>query len=160
MFTVGFHNATTTPFQPGLRQLVEAALSECGAERTGLEAEWRLSDGSALYLFGEEEEHGMLAEYPHLTPAVTAAIFAILRFTHTFLLDGEGQGLVRALGGIGDPRGTLIHAPWIEEVDEDGLHDRLGQIRPNTAAPTPAASSAPRRKASSSILDLLFGKAV
>lgn len=170
MFTVYFSHATTTPYQPGLRQLVEAALVDCGAERTGLEAEVRLSDGALLYLFGEDESEGMLAEYPALTPAVAEAILAILSRTNSFLLgDPHGAALVRAMGVVGDPRAPLFFAPQITEAETaDVLLDLLKQIQEDNAdsEPTSRPTSAPVSRRSSKpgpgsfILDFLFGKAV
>ncbi|HWW12682.1 MAG TPA: hypothetical protein VN018_09200 [Brevundimonas sp.] len=171
MFTVYFSHATTTPFQPGLRQLVEAALVDCGAERTGLEAEVRLSDGALLYLFGEDENEGMLAEYPVLTPTVAEALLTILSRTNSFLLgDPQGAALVRATGVVGDPRAPLIFAPQITESETaDVLLDLLKQIHEDSAEseptprPTPVHAAARRPSKPDrgfSILDFLFGKAV
>lgn len=170
MFTVYFSHATTTPTQPGLRQLVEAALAECGAERTGLEAEVRLNDGALLYLFGEDENDGMLAEYPALTPTVAEALLTILSRTNSFLLgDPRGAALVRASGVVGDPRAPLFYAPEITEIESaDDLLELLKQIHESREdsepASHPAPGSAPRRNSKpgpgSFILDFLFGKAV
>jgi len=169
VFTVYFSHATTTPLQPGLRQLVEAALVDCGAERTGLEAEVRLNDGALLYLFGEDENEGMLAEYPVLTPTVADALLAILIRTHSHLLgDPNGAALVRASGAVGEPRAALMFSPTITEADSaDSLLDLLKQIQESRSdadpLPRPAPGTAPRRNARpglvSSLLDFLFGKA-
>ncbi len=170
MFTVYFSHATTTPSQPGLVQLVEAALADCGAERTGLEAEIRLNDGSLLYLFGDDEEDGMLAEYPVLTPAVAGALLAILSRTNSYLLDDpQSDAFLRASGMVGEPRSLLILSPQISEIDtSESLLELLKHIPENrpdaepTARPTPRP--APRRSSKpsfgSSFLDILFGKAV
>jgi hypothetical protein len=170
VLTVYFSHATTTPFQPGLRQLVEAALVDCGAERTGLEAEVRLNDGALLYLFGEDENEGMLAEYPVLTPTVAEALLAILARTNSFLLgDPQGAALVRATGVVGDPRAPLFFGPQITEADNaDILQDLLKQIQEDNAdsepTPRPTPAPAPRHPSKPdrgfSILDFLFGKAV
>lgn len=170
MFTVYFSHATTTPFQPGLRQLVEAALIDCGAERTGLEAEVRLNDGALLYLFGEDENEGMLAEYPVLTPTVAEALLAILSRTNSFLLgDPRGAALVRAMGVVGEPRAPLIFAPQITEFESaDDLLELLKQIHESREdskpasrpTPAPAARRPSKPGPGSFILDLLFGKAV
>ena len=170
MFTVYFSHATTTPSQPGLRQLVEAALVDCGAERTGLEAEVRLSDGTLLYLFGEDEDDGMLAEYPVLTPTVAEALLTILSRTNSFLLgDPRGAALVRASGVAGEPRAPLFFAPEITESESaDVLLELLKQIHEDNAVseptPRPTPSHATRRPSKPdrgfSILDFLFGKAV
>jgi hypothetical protein len=170
VFTVYFSHATTTPFQPGLRQLVDAALVDCGAEWTGLEAEVRLSDGALLYLFGEDESDGMLAEYPILTSTVAEALLAILSRTNSFLLgDPQGGALVRAMGVVGDTRTPLFFAPQITEADSaDALLELLKQIQEDnadsqpTSRPTPAPVSRRSSKPGpgSIILELLFGKAV
>ncbi len=170
MFTVYFSHATTTPLQPGLRQLVEAALVDCGAERTGLEAEVRLSDGALLYLFGEDENEGMLAEYPVLTLTVAETLLAILSRTNSFLLgDPQGAALVRALGVVGDPRAPLIFKPQITDAETaETLLDLLKQIQEDNADsepnPRPTPAAAPRHPSKPdrgfSILDFLFGKAV
>ncbi|WP_291837829.1 hypothetical protein [Brevundimonas sp.] len=170
MFTVYFSHATTTPFQPGLRQLVEAALVDSGAERTGLEAEVRLNDGALLYLFGEDENEGMLAEYPVLTPTVAEALFAILSRTNSFLLgDLRGAALVRLSGVVGEPRAPLIFAPQITEFESaDDLLELLKQIHESREdsepasrpTPAPAARRPSKPGPGSFILDLLFGKAV
>jgi len=170
VFTVYFSHATTTPSQPGLRQLVEAALVDCGAERTGLEAEVRLSDGTLLYLFGEDEDDGMLAEYPVLTPTVAEALLTILSRTNSFLLgDPRGAALVRASGVAGEPRAPLFFAPEITESESaDVLLELLKQIHEDNAVseptPRPTPSHATRRPSKPdrgfSILDFLFGKAV
>ncbi len=165
MFTVYFHNATTTPFQPGLSQLVRAALENCGAEATGLEAEWRLRDGSLFYLFGEDEDEGMLAEYPVLTEAVSTTIFGLLGYTRCFAVGLRGdQTLVRCTGGVGDPRGVLAQPVFIDEVDHAGLHALLDGLKPNTTQssdvnPGPNPPTSPSRGRSSPIMDFLFGRA-
>ena len=166
MFTVYFSHATTTPSQPGLRQLVEAALVDCGAERTGLDAEVRLYDGALLYLFGEDENDGMLAEYPVLTPTVAEALLMILSRTNSFLLgDPRGAALVRASGVVGDPRAPLIFTPQITESESaDGLLDLLKQIQDARAdappAPRTVVQQTSKPRPGSFILDLLFGKTV
>lgn len=170
MFTVYFSHATTTPFQPGLRQLVEAALVDSGAERTGLEAEVRLNDGALLYLFGENETDGMLAEYPVLTPTVAEALLTILSRTNSFLLgDPRGAALVRLSGVVGEPRAPLIFAPQITEFESaDDLLELLKQIHESREdsepasrpTPAPAARRPSKPGPGSFILDLLFGKAV
>ncbi|RYG08698.1 MAG: hypothetical protein EON96_19525 [Caulobacteraceae bacterium] len=166
MFTVYFSHATTTPSQPGLRQLVEAALVDCGAERTGLEAEVRLHDGALLYLFGEDENDGMLAEYPVLTPTVAEALLMILSRTNSFLLgDPRGAALVRASGVVGAPRAPLIYAPQITESESaDDLLELLKQIHETRADAQPTPRTVVRQtskpRPGSFILDLLFGKAV
>ena len=170
MFTVYFSHATTTPFQPGLRQLVEAALVDCGAKRTGLEAEVRLNDGALLYLFGEDENEGMLAEYPVLTPTVAEALLTILSRTNSFLLgDPHGAALVRAAGIVGDPRAALIFGPQIAEIETaDDLLELLKRIHESRAdsepahrpTPVPAARRSSKPRPGAFILDLLFGKSV
>ncbi|QYC08921.1 hypothetical protein [Brevundimonas nasdae] len=167
MFTVCFTHATTTPSQPGLSQLVEAALADCGAERTGLEAEIRLSDGALLYMFGEDAPDGMLAEYPVLTPAIAAALLAVLRRTNSFMLDGPGgRLLVRPAGNVGEPRTPLMYEVELREVeDADALTDLLKGLRNNRSTTPSRPQSSPSRtparaKPGFSITDFLFGKAV
>jgi len=167
VFTVCFTHATTTPSQPGLRQLVEAALADCGAERTGLEAEVRLTDGALLYLFGEDAPEGMLAEYPVLTPEIATALLAILRRTNSFMLDGpDGRMFVRAAGNVGEPRPPLMYEVELLEVeDAEALTRLLKGLRDNrdrdASSRRPSSLRAPARtKRGSSITDFLFGKAV
>ncbi len=160
MFTVYFHNATTTPSQPGLRQLVQAALTDRDAEWTGMEAELRLADGAKLYLFGEDEDAGMLAEYPELTDEVAATLFAIMQRTHCFLLGVTGDpDFVRMNGGVGDPQGVLADIPPIHEVDREELQNLLSRVPPDADARPPLPSPPrPARGPSSSLMDFLFGK--
>ena len=168
MFTVYFHAATTTPFQPGLRQLVEAALSERRAEWTGLTAELRLADGAMFYLFGHDDEEGMLFEYPVLTDEVVAVVLAILSWTHGFALGLSGDlNLVQATGGVGEPRGALINNPDVLQVDHEGLHGLLVELESNVSDPStsllrPAQSkqNLQPRSVSSGLMDFMFGKKV
>ena len=167
MFTVCFTHATTTPSHPGLSQLVEAALADCGAERTGLEAEVRLTDGALIYLFGEDAPDGMLAEYPVLTPEIATALLAILRRTSSFMLDGPGGRLfARAAGNVGEPRTPLMYEVELLEVeDAAALTDLLKGLQSNRGDTTRRSQSSPSRtparaKPGFSITDFLFGKAV
>lgn len=161
MFTVYFHHATTTPSQPGLSQLVEAALIDCGAERTGLEAEIRLSDNALLYLFGEDEDGLMLAEYAALTPAVANALQAILRRTNSFLLDApESSTFLRAAGCVGEPRGVSgLGIELLEIETEDALMALLLELPDNGSSVGPTLTTSPREaKRGSPFMDFLFGK--
>ncbi|MFK0298531.1 hypothetical protein ACIQTU_04845 [Brevundimonas sp. NPDC090276] len=166
MFTVYFSHATTTPNQPGLAQLVEAALVDCGAERTGLEAEIRLADGASLYLFGEDQADGMLAEFPTLTSEVAVATLAILRRTNSFMLiEPDSAVFVRAFGVVGEPRMPLAFDVEVAEVqDADAMADILREVRANRSPPSPRPKAprtpSPRAGRGFSLTDFLFGKAV
>jgi hypothetical protein len=161
VFTVYFHHATTTPSQPGLGQLVEAALADNKAERTGLEAEIRLADGALFYLFGEDDDGLMLAEYPSLTSSVSDLLLAILRRTNGFLLDTpDALTFVRTVNSVGEPRGPLTFEIEIIEVESSEALSALLSSHANNENATTSPRSEPRRarQRGSSLMDVLFGK--
>jgi hypothetical protein len=130
VFTVYFRNSTTTPSQPGLRSLVDAALRECAATWTGEEAELALPDGSLFCLFGEDEEEGMLLEYPVLTDAVAGAIYAIADRAMVFILDDLLEPTaVRTAGSVGEVRAADMSIRGYLTVDGPAaLHHQLEQF--------------------------------
>ena len=141
--------------------MVEAGLADCGAVRTGMEAEIQLSDGALLYLFGEEEDDLMLAEYPELTPAVADALLAVLRRTNSFLLDRpDAFTFVRAAGCVGEPRGVAgLDIELLEIEAEDTFMALLRELPDNGSASRPTRPTSPHAaKGGSPILDFLFGK--
>ena len=170
MFTVFFRNSTTTPSQPGLGQLVQAALAEAGAEWTGREAELRLTDGAALYLFGEDLNDGMLAEYPVLTDAVAEALYRIADRTSAFIIgDVFDPVALRTHSSVGEVRAADMNVIGPDTLDgPEQLHAVLAELSPNTAQQevAPPRNILPARRTErppsllSRLFDLLFGKPV
>ena len=172
MFTVYFRNSTTTPPQPGLRTLVDAALSDCGATWTGEEAELRMADGSLLYLFGEDEEDGMLLEYPVLTEAVAAAVYAIADRTSAFTIDdpfnpsaiqtehsvGEARAADMSIGGFTKVDGPAAVHAWLSDIPENGNVREATSSRPR-AVPKPK-SAFEDQTFLGKLADAIFGKKI
>lgn len=171
MFTVYFRNSTTTPSQPGLRTLVDAALGDCGAEWTGQEAELALPDGSLFYLFGEDDEEGMLLEYPALTDAVAEVVYAIADRTSAFILDDlYGPSAFRTANSVGEVRAADMSMSGYSALDDaPGLYAILADLSANSeVADKPVARPVtPKPKGSfedqtflSKLADAIFGKKI
>lgn len=170
MFTVFFRNSTTTPSQPGLGQLVQAALAEAGAEWTDMEAELRLTDGAALYLFGEDLSDGMLAEYPVLTDTVAEALYRIADRTSAFIIgDLFNPVALRTHSSVGEVRAADMNVLGPDTIGSpEQLYAALAELSPNAEQQEPATQrkALPVRKHQqpsslfSRLFDLLFGKPV
>ncbi|MGV3580633.1 hypothetical protein [Brevundimonas sp.] len=170
MFTVYFRNSTTTPSQPGLRTLVDAALDDCGATWTGQEAELALPDGSLFYLFGEDEEDGMLLEYPILSETVAAAVYAIADRSSTFVLDDPFRpSMVRTAGSVGEIRAADMSVGGYDTVDDpEVLHTWLSRLNKTAERRDPPVAPPATKKKSTfedrsffgKLADALFGKRI
>lgn len=171
MFTVYFRNSTTTPSQPGLRTLVDAALGDCGARWTGQEAELALPDGSIFYLFGEDEDDGMLLEYPSLTEAVAGMVYAIADRTSTFVIDDPFHpSPLRTASSVGEARAADMSLTGYSTVENPAaLQAILSELPANADLPdmpvTRPVPSKPRASFEdqtflSKLADALFGKKI
>lgn len=170
MFTVYFRNSTTTPAQPGLRTLVDAAIGDCEARWSGEEAELILPDGALVYLFGEDQEDGMLLEYPKLTESVANLVHAVAARTNAFVLDDLFEpSAVRTADNVGEIRaadmsmrgyltldGPLELQSWLSEnpanVDLPPARQRM--------PPPNSKSSSEERNLLGKLADALFGKKI
>ena len=172
MFTVYFRNSTTTPSQPGLRTLVDAALRDCGATWTGEEAELRMADGSLLYLFGEDQEDGMLLEYPVLTETVADMIYAIADRTSAFVIDDPFKpSAIQTEHSVGEARAADMSIGGFTKVDGPAaVYAWLSDIPDNVAVrdtPSSSAPAAPKPKSAfedqtflGKLADAIFGKKI